>query len=150
MTISPLLRAIRAIGTEFARRIYLPITITVGAILLVLLAVTSWLTTLSAWWWVLLTLLIVVGVIFSIVAIVSGLALRFLRPRQTKTQSRSVKQFVDKLQDVAETLQTPKVVILARLIKDVIAPSKQGFVSHITAHATSIRPDFNAIVASFK
>lgn len=148
--ITPYIRAVRAISAEFARRLYMPIVITVASMLVVLLALTVWLITISAWWWLLMVLLIIATVVFAVIATIAGVVITLFTPNQSKVQKQSVKKFVDKLQEVAETLQTPKFILMVRLIKDVAVPSDAGMVTQLTSHVSSVRPDFQAIVDSFK
>lgn len=147
---NPLLKAIRAVSTEFARRIFVPLVWIIGSIIFVAFIVGIWLTTLSSWWWLLLVPIIACAVIFTIASLVVGLAIRFVRPQQSKQQRTEVGAFVTKLQQVAEVLQTPKAVLLFRLAKDTIFPSKDGFIGEVTSHAKTVKPDFQAIVNSFK
>lgn len=147
---SPLFLAVRAISSEFARRIFVPLVWIIGGMLLLLLILAIWLTTVEVWWWLLVVPLIIISVVYILIACIVAFAIKFLRPAQTKSQRRSVSAFVDKLQDASETIQTPKVVLLFRLAKDTIFPSEKGFISTLTSHAKSLKPDFQLIVASFK
>lgn len=150
MNISPLVLTIRAVSTEFARRIYMPIVITVGVILLVLICVLIWLVTVSGWWWLALAPLLVVSTAFTIIALFIGLLINVLRPDQTKQQSKEVRAFVDTLQEASETIQTPKFILLLRLAKDAISPSERGFVREISTRSSSLKSGFQKILASFK
>lgn len=150
MNTSPLLLAIRAISVEFARRIFIPTVIIVGIALTAFLAVTIWLVTQSAWWWFLLTPLMIVTFVAIILAVISWYALRFLNPKQTKEQKRTVRLFVDDLQEISEIVQTPKFILLFQLVKDTLFPSQGGLINRVSTHASSTKPSFSAIVASFK
>lgn len=147
---NPLFLAIRAISSEFARRLFLPLVWIIGSTAVALIIVVGWLTTLSGWWWILLVPVIICLIVFIIASTTVGVAIHILQPTQTKQQRKSVSSLVDKLQHVAETLQMPKILIIARLAKDTIFPSKDGFIGEITSHATTLKPDFQAIVASYK
>lgn len=147
---SPLFLAVRAISSEFAQRIFIPLVWIIGGALLLLIVLVIWLTTIEVWWWLLLVPLIIATVIYTIIASIVAIAIKFLKPTQTKSQRKSVKLFVDKLQGVSEIIQTPKVVLLFRLAKDTLFPSGNGFIENITSNATTLKPDFQAIVASFK
>jgi hypothetical protein len=150
MKTNALFLAIRAISAEFARRLFLPIVITIAATLLVALILVGWLTTVSGWWWLLLIVIISATIIFAGIVGVAMIALTVLRPAQNKQQRVAIREFVDKLQEVSETVQTPKLFLFFRLIKDVIFPSDRGLISQVSSHVTTLRPDFNAIIALFK
>ncbi len=150
MNTSPLLLAIRAVSAEFARRIFIPTILIAGIVAVAFLAVTIWLVTQNAWWWLLLAPIIIAVSVGIILAVITAYALRFLSPKQTKDQKRSVKLFVDDLQEISEIVQTPKFILLFQLVKDTIFPSQSGLISRVSTHVNSTRPSFSAIVASFK
>ena len=147
---NPLFLAIRAISSEFARRIYLPLVWVAGSVLALVVIIASWLVTMSAWWLILLIPAILISVVFIIVAVIAGLAIRMLSPRQNKDQRKAISMFVDKLLQVAEVLSTPKFILLFRLVKDTLFPSGDGFIGEVTSHAKTLKPDFQDIIASFK
>ena len=147
---TPLFLTVRAISSEFARRMYVPVIWGVGAGLAVLLGLIGWLTMLSGWWWLLETLLIFGAVVFTIIALIAGLGIHLLRPTQSKEQRKMVGSFVNKLQEASEIIQTPKFILLFRLAKDTIFPSEDGLVNRVVGHASSLKPDFSAIINSFK
>ena len=70
---NPLFLAIRAISSEFARRIYLPLVWVAGSVLALVVIIASWLVTMSAWWLILLIPAILISVVFIIVAVIAGL-----------------------------------------------------------------------------
>jgi len=144
-----LFMAVRAIGAEFAHRIYFPIVIVIGILTIILLGVSIWLVTVNAWWWILLGLLIFTTLIAATLSIIVRLIILFIAPRQTRVQKQLVKAYVDKLQNLSETVQTPKVILLARIIKDILLPKKDGFIETVSAHTTTLKSDFQAIRASF-
>lgn len=147
---NPLFLAVRAVSSEFVRRIYWPIILAVSAVFLALLIFIGWLTTLSGWWWVLLVPIIVCTVLYILLAILVGTIIKLLRPEQTKAQKKDVAALVDKLQDVSDTIQMPKLFVVYQLAKDTIRPSDRGLVTRMTSNASSLKPDFQKIVASFK
>lgn len=147
---SPLFLTVRALSSELARRIYLPVVWVGGGVLIALLCVASWLTTQSAWW---LFLLIPVGlftVLFITIASIAGVVIKLLRPSQTRKQHAAVKALVDKLQAMSDVLQTPKLILLFRLAKDTLYPSEKSFIGEVTSTTASLKSDFQNIIASFK
>jgi hypothetical protein len=150
MKLSPIFLAIRAISTEFAARLYVPIVWIVSISLAVLLGLVIWLVTLSGWWWLALVPLIIATLIFGVLAGVIGLLLSLLKPAQNKDQRTKVKAFVDALQGSSEAVSTPKFIILFRLVKDAVRPSEKGFVKELSSNASTLRTGFQAIIASFR
>ncbi len=150
MNINPLFQAVRAIGTEFVRRIYFPIVWSVGTTLFVILFVVGWLTTQAIWWWFLLGPIILLTLAFILVAAIVGYVIQRFRPAMTSVQKKGVSEMVDKLQDVSETVQTPRIVLIFQLVKDIVRPSEQGLVRKMTSHAVNLKPDFQKVVDSFK
>lgn len=149
MKLTPLVLAIRAISAEFARRIYLPVVYIGSAVLLILVVLEAWLVTISTWWWLLLVPIVFVALLFIILAVIARVAITFLRPQQTKEQTQTVRKFVDALQKTSETIQTPKFIILFRLIKDMISPSKQSYVHEISGTASSLRTELSKVLKAF-
>lgn len=141
---------IRALSVEFARRLYVPVFVIGAVVLAVLLAVSIWLTTVNAWWWILFGLVIISIVLFLIIAAIVRIIIGVVRPEQTTSQSKAVKQFVDKLQDVADTVQTPKLFLLFRLVLDTLRPTSRGLVQTMSSHAGSTKKDFEEIKKSFE
>lgn len=141
---------VRALSVEFARRLYFPVFI-VGVVILALLIILSvWLTTMSAWWWILFTVVILATIVFVIVSIIMRIIINVIRPVQTSSQRKSVKEFVDKLQEVADTVQTPKVFLLFRLVADTLRPSERGLVQTMSSHVGTTKKDFEDIRRSFE
>lgn len=150
MRLSPLFLAIRAISAEFAQRIFTPTIYVVGGALLVSIGISIWLVTISAWWWFLLAPLIFLGVLFIFAVTIAGFIIRLLQPRQTKTQRREVRSFVDALQSTSEAIQTPKFILLFRLIKDILFPTEKGLVQELSGNASTLKNGLKTLVASFQ
>lgn len=150
MYLNPIALAIRAVSAEFAKRMYIPVTLITGGILVVLIGFSIWLVTMSGWWWFLLGPLLFLAIVFVIAATLTALLINILKPAQNKTQRKEVRQFVDSLQHTSEAIQTPKFIILFRLVKDVVFPSQQGYIRELTANATSLKGGLENIIHSFK
>jgi len=150
MKLSPILLAVRAVSAEFAQRLFLPVVFIVGGALLILLIVAIWLVTLSAWWWLLLAPLILITVIAIFAAALTRVAIVFLRPYQTIEQRRTVRGFVDALQEGSETIQTPKFMLLFFVVRDVLFPSKQSYISKVSSNAVSLQRGLKETIASFQ
>lgn len=141
--------ALRAIGTHLAMRLYIPAVVIVSIWIALLVAGGLWLTTFSNWWWLLLIPITSFACIVCGVAVVLLLLIRFVRPAQTKAQQQAVKQFVGKLQAVAETIGTPKIIILFHVVRSIAAPSKDTYLADLVAHK-QLAHDFRELQRSFE
>ena len=140
---------VRAIASEFAQRIYVPIAFVSGIFSVVLIGVSVWLTTLSAWWWI-LAVLVLIGVFIALaVLLIVRVIIATVRPSQNRTQQTAIKKFVDKLQNLSEITQTPKVVLLFRVVRDAVSSRKGGFVETAIGHTLSLRKDYSDLLELF-
>lgn len=141
---------IRAVAGEIAHRIYLPILIVALIIAVILVGLVIWLATISLWWLLLGIPVLIAIVIGSAVLIIVRIIIATVIPAQTKSQQKEVKQFTDKLLSVSEVTQTPKFILLFRVVKDVLAPKKAGYVESVISDTMSLRKDFNELRRSFE
>ena len=146
---NPSLIVIRAVAAEFARRIFKPLVIAAVIISILLIVVMSWLVAMSAWWWLLAVPVFAGIVIGSVILVIAGIIIRVISPTQNKSQKRQVAAFVDRIQRLSEITQTPKVVLLYRAVRDVVAPSKSGFIQSVVTDTTSIRKEYKDLLDSF-
>lgn len=147
---SPTITVIRCIGTEFARRLLYPIVIIASILLTLLVVGIILLGTLSTWWLLLLIPAVMLFCIVAAVLTIFWLTIRLVRPAQTKTQHRAVKTFVDKLQRLSDTAQTPKIILLFRIVRDVAAPRKDGFIGSLADDTASLKRDFRELQQLFQ
>ena len=147
---TPLVLAIRAIATEFAQRVYTIVLIVAAAIIIVLIAVSIWLVSMSAWWWVLVIVFIAWILLGAILLTIAGVIITMTRPLQTKAQKKLVKTFVDKLQSVSEVLQTPRYMLLFRLVKTSLNPQRYNIIKNLTEHTIGLQRDLDEIIRSFR
>lgn len=149
ITVNQTVSAVRAIASEFARRIFKPVAIIFGVVAVVVLGLVVWLCTVSLWW-LLLAIPVAAAILIAVVLLViSGIVIRIIAPRQTKVQRTKVVSLVDKIQRLSEVTQTPKALLLARAVRDIVAPTKEGFVRSIVADTSSLKTDFNDVIQSF-
>jgi hypothetical protein len=140
---------IRAIGAEFAMRLFIPIVIIVAATITLVGVGAWWLTTFSSWWWLLFVPLVILASVAIGIGFVVFSLIRFVRPSQTKTQKQAVKAFSSRLQGVAEIAATPKFLIFFHVIRSISAPSKDTFLTKIVQNKELVS-DFRAIQRSFE
>ena len=146
----PSILAIRSIGAEYANRIYLIVAILFAVAAATTLGASIWLTTLSNWWWVLVIFLIIIQSVALGVLVIVKLVIRTVRPYQTRAQKAQTKKLVDKLERLSETAQTPKFILLFRIVRDIAAPRDNGFIGHISSETTSLKTDFVELAKSFR
>jgi heme/copper-type cytochrome/quinol oxidase subunit 2 len=146
----PSILAIRAIGAEFANRIYLFVAVTVALILACFLGLSIWLTTFSEWWWLLVILFIIVASIVIGVLVIIKLIIRSVRPSQSHLQKKQTKAFVDKLERLSEVAGTPKFILLFQVVRDIAAPRENGFIASVSTDTKSLKSDFTKLSQTFK
>ncbi len=142
------LLAVRAIGAVFGKQIWLNVTIIAGVLALLLVVLCVWLISISAWWWL---LAIIAGMAISIAFVmlfVFRSVLNSITPKQNSEQKQAVREFTEKLQLVKELTETPKVIILFRLIRSVAAPSKEKYLENIF-ETRKLKADFEQVVGLF-
>ena len=146
----PYAQTIRTLAADFFVRLYKPFAITLVAVFICLLGVSLWLTTTSDLWWILVIILIILTILVVIALAIAWAIIRLVTPTQSKEQRRQARALVDKLQRIADVTATPKPVLLFRVVKDIIAPSKQGFIASISQDTLSLKQDFSTLRDSFK
>jgi hypothetical protein len=149
MDIKPSFLAIRSIASEFARRLYVPAAVSAAIVAALVLALAIWLVTINEWW--LILLILVCGMtFFAFVALgVALIVIKKVTPQQSKIQKKQTKAFVDKLLRVAEVTSTPKFILLFQVMKDIVKPSHEGFISSVSNDTVSLKRDFIALKDSF-
>lgn len=146
----PTVKAVRAIATLFARRIFLPVAITAGVIAVILIVAMVWLITIDLWWLLLAIPVFLLILAALIVGTIVWVIIQLVTPKQTKTQRVHVASFVDKMQRVSEIVATPKFILLFRTIKDIVVPSKAAFVKDVATDTLSLKKDFQALQDLFR
>jgi MFS family permease len=146
----PTITVIRAIGTEFARRILRPLILTGAVVAVILLSVGGWLTTQSGWWWLLEFVFICGTLLFVTLIIAVQFILRRVTPPLSKLQKKSVASFVDKLERVAENVQTPQIVIIFYVIRDILRPRAGNFIETVAHDSKTLAPDLARLRREFE
>ena len=140
--------AIRAVGAELARRLWLPIVVIALMVAVALGVLLGWLVSLDAWWW-LLAIPLGIGVsVATIVLVVTWLLIRYVRPEVSRTQRTQIRAFVDQLQAVQEIAGTPKFLILLRVVRSISAPRSDSYLEKIVS-SRQLGRDFREIVRGF-
>lgn len=147
---NPLFLTVRSLAVEFAKRLYIPVVIILIIGLVVLLALTLWLTSLSEWWWILAIFVLGFSVLTAVAMAVVWNIIKATTPVQSKAQRKQAKELVDKMQRVAEVTATPKLFLFFQVVRDVVVPSKSGFIASVSEDTSSLHRDFNDLKNSFK
>lgn len=142
-------RAVRAVGSAFARQLlfgFIPIVgiaaviIIIGGILLVLQ---------SAWWWLLVAplwvLIVAIGVAFGLAL----LLLRWLSPRLNVEQRAIVTRILGHLEIVQEVTSSPKVVVFVRVMYSLLRPHPGSYLQRFF-DVKSAHSDMSQLVRSFE
>lgn len=141
--------ALRAIGSEFARRLWWSSFVVALIVSLILVAILVWLASMSGWWW-LLALPIGTGIsVAAVLFIVFRLLIRHVRPAQTTEQRTLVQICVAKLRFVSEITHTPKYILLFRTIRSIAAPRTDTYLQTIF-DTKQLKKDFLAVSRSFE
>ncbi|CAN5173452.1 hypothetical protein BH09PAT3_BH09PAT3_5330 [soil metagenome] len=140
---------IRAIGSEFIARKLKSTAMLIGVVMTIAVVLVLWLTTISAWWWLLAVPVISTAILALGAYCVGMFIVKLVRPNLTAKQKTSVHEFVDKLERVADNLQTPMFIIVFRVIRDVIRPRDTSFIRDVATDSTTLHSDFMALQRDF-
>lgn len=141
--------AVRAIATILTKRIYKPVAITVAAFSVFFIAIMIWLLTISAWWLLLAIPVFIVIIALAALLVLAWLVIKTVAPDMTKQQRQAVSQFVDHVQELSEITQTPKAILLYRVVKDAISPKKTAYIESVISGVGSLKREYEAIVSEF-
>lgn len=141
---------IRAIGSEFIRRKYRSFVLLATLAGVVVGGLMIWLVSINAWWWLLAAPVFMLLFMGAVIAFVIRILLKIATPKLTKEQSGGVQSFVDKLERVADTVQTPPFVILFRIVRDVMWPREGTFIQSFAQDSTTLEKDFAELQRQFR
>lgn len=145
------LLTIRAIGAEYAKRLWLPVMIITLITTVALIALVWWLMQSASGWWVLAGIPVVLAGSVGIgVLWVTRLTINYVSPVKTDAQKHAVKTFVDDLEAVSEAAFLPKIHILFRVVRDIAAPRENGYVQTLTGANSRLQAGFKDIQKLFR
>jgi MFS family permease len=145
----PTITVARAIGAEFIRRKLRPLIIMGAVVAISLLCLGGWLAAHNAWWWLIEAVFICGSLLFAAAVTVMYLILGKVEPLATRTQKQNVRSFVDKLEQLADSLQTPAFFILYYVIRDTIRPRQNGFIETVAHDSKTLAPEFSRLLKDF-
>lgn len=141
--------AIRAIAAELTHRLYKPVVITAAIVSVVFIILMIWLLTISAWW----LLLAIPGFILILVVtaflILAAIVIKTVAPKTSPEQQTEIRSFVDHIQEVSEFTQTPKGILLYKIVKDAVSPQKTAYIESIISGVGRLKGEYQSIVTSF-
>ncbi len=139
----------RAIAAEYFRRKYRSIIIIYWITFIFFALLFGWLLPFSNWW--LLVAFPIIGLLLvgGFVLVITRIMLRTIQPSLSSEQSSAVSVFVDKLLQVADNLQTPPIVILFYMLKDIMRPSNTTYIGSVIDDSRNLRPAFESLRSLF-
>lgn len=146
----PTIQAVRAIAARFALQVYVPVAAIISAIVIGLIVLSGWLTTYSPWWWVLFVLAVLLGMIIGTILIIIWAIITVVTPNQTPKIRRQVRAFVEKISQLSEVAQTPKFILLFRLVRDTLRPREDSYIASVSTATKTLRTDFTELIEAFR
>jgi len=144
--------ASRAILAQYATKVIRPIEYVVLGIFLICFVGTVLLaTSVSSWWWLLMIVVIAYGVIGSIAWLVIHFTIDRLRPEQNPAQKKAVKEFIFRIEKIADTLQITRFGLILRVVRDVMAKNTQtNVLTEFANDSKELKHDFEKVVNVFR
>jgi Na+/melibiose symporter-like transporter len=146
----PTIQAVRAIAARFALQVYIPVAAIITVVVVGLVVLSAWLTTDSPWWWALFVLVVLLGMIIGTILIIIWAIITALTPDQSTRLKRQVKAFVEKISQLSEVAQTPKFILLFRLVRDTMRPRENSYIASVSTATKTLRTDFTELVEAFR
>ena len=144
------IQAVRAIAARFALQVYIPVTAIISVVVVGLVVLSAWLTTYSAWWWLLFVLVVLLGLIIGTILIIIWAIITVVTPNQNSKLRRQVKAFVEKISQLSDVAQTPKFILLFRLVRDTMRPRENSYIASVSTATKTLRADFTELVEAFR
>lgn len=144
--------AVRAITATYGRQLLWPALVVWIGVFAIIVGLSWWLaTTVDTLWWliaILLTPLFLVGIgVWSLCFVI----ISRLHPKLTKEQRALTKEIVANITTLATELGTPKFIILAHIVKDVLFGSslRGSYIGSMASESTETKRKFDALRRSF-
>jgi len=143
-------KASRAVLAEYARKTLRPFEIVAVILFVILLIGTTYLiVNVSAWWWLLMIVVFAYGIIGSLLWLIVHFTMDRLRPAQTKVQVSAVRNFVERIAKVSDTIGITKFGLLLRVIGDVMRKREQNVIQEFAHDSADLKTAFEKVIASF-
>lgn len=143
-------KLVRAISSEFVARKLRVIASVIALSLLAAVSMSLWLTTVNVWWWLLAAPVIMCTLLIAGALCVALAMVKMLRPTMTHDQKSGTIHFVDKLERVAEHVQTPTFILIFRVLRDMIRPRGRTFIESAAEDSTTLHTDLAKLERLFQ
>jgi hypothetical protein len=144
-------KASRAVLAEYARKTLRPFEIGAVILFVILLIGTTYLiVNISAWWWLLMIVVFAYGLLGSLLWLIVHFTMDRIRPTQTKEQVSAVRNFVERIAKVSDTIGITKFGLLLRVIGDVMRRREQNVIQEFTHDSSELKNSFENVINSFK
>ena len=143
-------KASRAVLAEYARKTLRPFEIGAVILFVILLIGTTYLiVNISAWWWLLMIVVFAYGIIGSLLWLIVHFTMDRLRPAQTKVQVNAVRDFVERISKVSDTIGITKFGLLLRIIGDVMRKREQNVIQEFAHDSSALKEEFQRLIRLF-
>lgn len=143
-------KVMRAVGGEFAKRKLRAAALPFIILAAVLVGVCLWLTTYNAWWWLLAAVAIAATILLILAYVAVILVIRALRPAMNKAQKSGVRDFVDKLERVTDSVGTPLPLVIFRVVRDMLWPRRESnYIKTVASDSTTLHKDLMTLQKLF-
>lgn len=144
-------KASRAVLAEFARKTLRPYEIAAIALFAIGLIGAAWLiSSVSVWWWLLMIIIIGYGLLGSIAWLVLHFTIDKIKPFQTAEQKQAVKQFIVKVDKVADTIGLTRFALILRIVGDVMGRRDRNVLSEFADDSKALKNEFKAVIDIFR
>lgn len=144
--------AVRAISSQYAKRILLPLLAIGVGVYVVVICLIWWIVSISsAWWWLLAIIPTFIVLVAVTIWVVAWVIVSRISPAMNLKQKRATKRFITRIDKVAEHIGTPKFLIIYRIVRDVIAQptSSKTFIGEIAQEPGEMRRAFDDLRSLF-
>lgn len=142
-------KIIHAISYSYIRRKLRALYIGLTCIFFISGLCLAWLVSHSAWWWLLAVPLLIAGGAATGLVLITVIIMRFAAPQLSSQQQRHIEAFVDKMERVADDIQTPIFLLVVRLVFDVARHTPKPHIRTIIDDSSSLHTDFVALHKHF-
>lgn len=143
--------ASRAVIAAYAKQVLRPIEIGAIIILVIGLIGSAYLiSAVSPWWWLLMIVVAAYGIIGSVIWLILHFTISRIEPLQTAPQKRAVKEFIDKLSAVQDTLGMTKFGLLLRIIRSVMSKQPAHAIGQFVDESRDLKASFESVIKAFE
>jgi hypothetical protein len=88
-------------------------------------------------------------ILLALAYLLAAFVIRALRPSMTKVQKAGVRDYVDKLERVADNLGTPVFIIVFRVVRDIVWTRQPTYIQTVAADSTTLHKDLATLQKLF-